>query len=43
MIYYKQTSLRAEFLMVSNGLEHWISQVNFETRQIWFLVELPDF
>ncbi len=35
--------LRAEFLMVSNGLEHWISQVNFETREIRFLVELPDF
>ena len=35
--------LKAEFLMVSNGLEHLISQVNFETREIRFLEELPDF
>ena len=33
--------LKAEFLMVSNGLEHLISQVNFETREIRFLSELP--
>jgi hypothetical protein len=33
--------LKAEFLMVSNGLEHLISQVNFETREIRFLEELP--
>ena len=33
--------LKAEFLMVSNGLEHLISQVNFETREIKFLEELP--
>ena len=34
--------LKAEFLMVSNGLEHLISQINFETREIRFLSELPD-
>ena len=34
--------LKAEFLMVSNGLDHLISQVNFETREIRFLEELPD-
>jgi len=33
--------LKAEFLMVSNGLEHKISQVNFETREIKFLDDLP--
>lgn len=33
--------LKAEFLMVSNGLEHLISQVNFETREIQFLEDLP--
>ena len=33
--------LKAEFLMVSNGLEHILSQVNFETREIRFLEELP--
>lgn len=33
--------LKAEFLMVSNGLEHLISHVNFETREIKFLEELP--
>ncbi len=29
--------------MVSNGLGHLISQVNFETREIRFLEVLPDF
>lgn len=33
--------LKAEFLMVSNGLDHLISQVNFETREIQFLEDLP--
>lgn len=33
--------LKAEFLMVSNGLDHLISQVNFETREIRFLEDLP--
>ncbi len=33
--------LKAEFLMVSNGLNHIISQVNFETREIVFLEGLP--
>jgi hypothetical protein len=33
--------LKAEFLMVSNGMEHLMSQVNFETREIRFLEELP--
>jgi len=33
--------LKAEFLMVSNGLNHLISQVNFETREIRFLEDLP--
>jgi hypothetical protein len=33
--------LKAEFLMVSNGLKHLICQVNFETREINFLDSLP--
>lgn len=33
--------LKAEYLMVSNGLDHLISQVNFETREIQFLEDLP--
>ncbi len=33
--------LKAEFLMVSNGLKHLICHVNFETREINFLDSLP--
>ncbi len=33
--------LKAEYLMVSNGLHHLISQVNFGTREIKFLERLP--
>lgn len=33
--------LKAEYLMVSNGFHHLISRVNFETREIKFLEELP--
>lgn len=34
--------LKAEFLMISNGFDHLISRVNFETREIFFLNEFPN-
>jgi len=33
--------LKAELLMVSNGNDHILSHINFETREIQFLEELP--
>lgn len=33
--------LKAQFLMITNGYEHIISEIDFETREIKFLTSLP--
>lgn len=33
--------LKAEYLMVSNGMHHMICSINFNTREIAFLEDLP--
>lgn len=33
--------LNAKFLMITNGYEHLISEINFETREINFLNQFP--
>lgn len=33
--------LKAQFLMITNGFEHLISQIDFENRQIKYLENLP--
>lgn len=33
--------LKAKYLMVSNGFEHLISEIDFENRQINYLEKLP--
>jgi hypothetical protein len=35
--------LKAKFLMVTNGLNHYFCQMDFEEEQYIFLKELPDF
>jgi hypothetical protein len=35
--------LKAKFLMVTNGLNHYFCQMDFEKEQYIFLKELPDF
>jgi hypothetical protein len=35
--------LEAEFLMVTNGLNHYFCKMDFEKEQYQFLKELPDF
>jgi hypothetical protein len=35
--------LKAEYLMVTNGLNHYFCQMDFENEQYVFLKELPDF
>jgi hypothetical protein len=35
--------LNAKFLMVTNGLNHYFCQMDFEEEQYVFLKELPDF
>jgi hypothetical protein len=36
-------TLKAEFLMVSNGVNHYFCQMDFENEKYVFLKELPDF
>mgnify|MGYP003402589949 FL=1 len=36
-------TLKAEFLMVTNGLNHYFCQMNFEKEQYTFLKELPTY
>jgi hypothetical protein len=35
--------LKAEYLMVTNGLNHYFCQMDFENEQYVFLEDLPDF
>ncbi len=35
------TALRADFLMVTNGLNHYFCQMDFEQEQYRFITELP--
>ncbi len=35
--------LRANYLMVTNGLEHFYCQMNFEKEKYSFLEQIPDF
>lgn len=35
--------LKAEYLMVTNGLNHYFCQMNFEQKRYNFLEELPNF
>ena len=35
--------LRAEYLMVTNGLEHYYCKMDFETEKYRFLTDIPDF
>ena len=35
--------LKAQYLMVTNGLNHYFCQMDFENEQYVFLEELPDF
>jgi len=34
--------LKAPYLFLTNGLKHYICQINFETNQFQFLKELPE-
>ena len=36
-------TLKAQFLMVTNGLNHYFCQMDFENEQYVFLKDLPDF
>jgi predicted type IV restriction endonuclease len=36
-------TLKAEFLMVTNGLNHYFCQMDFENEKYQFLQELPDY
>ena len=36
-------TLKAEYLMVTNGLNHYFCQMNFEKEQYTFLKELPNY
>jgi hypothetical protein len=36
-------TLKAEFLMVSNGVNHYFCQMDFENEKYVFLKELPDY
>lgn len=36
-------SLKAEYLMVTNGLNHYFCQMDFEKEEYVFLKELPEF
>lgn len=36
-------TLKADYLMVTNGLNHYFCQMDFENEQYQFLRELPDF
>lgn len=36
-------TLKADYLMVTNGLNHYFCQMNFENEHYQFLRELPDF
>jgi hypothetical protein len=35
--------LQAEFLMLTNGLNHYYCQIDYHQQQYHFLPELPDF
>jgi len=35
--------LRAEFLMVTNGLQHFYCKMDFDQEKYFFLKEIPDF
>jgi hypothetical protein len=35
------SALRADFLMVTNGLNHYFCQMDFENEKYHFLSELP--
>ncbi|OCB78556.1 type I restriction enzyme HsdR N-terminal domain-containing protein [Flavobacterium crassostreae] len=37
------TTLKATYLMVTNGLNHYFCQMDFENEKYVFLKELPDF
>ena len=37
------TALRADFLMVTNGLNHYFCQMDFENEKYQFLHELPNY
>lgn len=36
-------SLRAEFLMVTNGLNHYFCKMDFEQKQYLFLADIPNY
>lgn len=36
-------NLKAEYLIVSNGLEHFYCKMDFEQEKYTFLVDIPDF
>ena len=36
-------TLKAEYLMVTNGLNHYFCQMNFEKEKYTFLKELPNY
>lgn len=36
-------TLRVDYLLVSNGLDHYCSKIDFEKSQFSFLEEIPDF
>ncbi|CAM3702047.1 hypothetical protein FSS13T_18960 [Flavobacterium saliperosum S13] len=36
-------TLKADYLMVTNGLNHYFCQMDFENEQYQFLPDLPDF
>ena len=35
--------LKVKYLIVSNGLKHYCCQIDFATRSIWFLPEIPEY
>ncbi|PZD77241.1 type I restriction enzyme HsdR N-terminal domain-containing protein [Mesonia sp. K7] len=36
-------SLQADFLMVTNGLEHYFCQLDYENKKYHFLTDIPEF
>lgn len=36
-------SLKADFLMVTNGLEHYFCQLDYENKKYHFLSDIPEF
>lgn len=37
------TALQVPYLLISNGFQHYLCKINFETQSFQFLSELPDF